>query len=338
MNDAHHGLPGATFAEARYSSTCGPRVRAAVSRTPRWLLAMRQRRGAERAAAAAGRSDGRGADRGRRHGGGRGALRPGGWRAGPGPRRASLVAAAVLLGRALDVGDPLAEAVRVVDRLARRHPRLLDLLGVVQEPLDLQLRLLRVARVLALVPDPDAHLEEPDRVGVAEVEVLHARLDQRGHQRQLRRQAALLGLPGHPRRDLLLRRVVARVGVRARRRARRAASRRRAAAATAAAAGLRRLDGLQEHLRVAAAPCSASRGLGGDRLQEEPASPAWASACGCGRRGGAPAATGAAATAARRRPPARPRAPRPAGAAPARRGRLGAPSTATSCGRLPVAR
>ena len=38
-------------------------------------------------------------------------------------------------------------------------------------------------------------------------------LDERGHQRQLRRQAALLRLAGHPRGDLLARRAVARVGV-----------------------------------------------------------------------------------------------------------------------------
>ena len=124
-----------------------------------------------------------------------------------------LVAAAVLRGGALDVGDPLAELVRVGDRLARDEPLALDRLGLVEEPLDLQLGLLRVAGVGALVPDPDAHLEEADRVGVAEVEVLHARLDERGHQRQLRRQPALLRLAGHPGGDLLARRVVARVGV-----------------------------------------------------------------------------------------------------------------------------
>ena len=124
-----------------------------------------------------------------------------------------LVAAAVLLGGALDVGDPLAELVRVGDRLARDEPLALDRLGLVEEPLDLQLGLLGVAGVGALVPDPDAHLEEADGVGVAEVEVLHARLDERGHQRQLRRQAALLRLAGHPGGDLLARGAVAGVGV-----------------------------------------------------------------------------------------------------------------------------
>ena len=122
---------------------------------------------------------------------------------------AQLVAAAVLLGGALDVGDPLAELARVVDRLAGREALLLDLLGGVEEPLGLQLGLLGEAGVLALVPDPDAHLEEADRVGVAEVEVLDARLHERGHDRQLLGQPALLGLLAEPRRELLLRRVVA---------------------------------------------------------------------------------------------------------------------------------
>jgi hypothetical protein len=35
MNEAHHGFPGATLAEARYLSTCGP-VFVPTSRTPRW--------------------------------------------------------------------------------------------------------------------------------------------------------------------------------------------------------------------------------------------------------------------------------------------------------------
>ena len=184
-----------------------------------------------------------------------------------GLRELLLVAVAVLLGGPLDVGDPLAVGVRVVDRLARRHPLLLDLLGGVQEPLDLQLRLLRVAGVLALVPDPDAHLEEPDRVGVAEVEVLHAGLDERGHQRQLRRQPALLGLPGHPGGDLLLRRVVARIGVGRGRgdrgqigdgRARDGA--RRSAGFGGSTAFRNSCDSLALLLR---------RGLGGDRLQEQ---------------------------------------------------------------------
>ena len=96
-----------------------------------------------------------------------------------------LVAAAVLLGGALDVGDPVAVLVRVGDRLARGDALLLDGLGLVEEPLDLQLGLLREAGVRALVPDPDAHLEEADGVRVAEVEVLHPRLDERGHDRQL---------------------------------------------------------------------------------------------------------------------------------------------------------
>src|SRR4051812_16100603 len=39
-NDAHHGLPGATFAAARYWSTCGPEF-VPTSRTPRWDWATR---------------------------------------------------------------------------------------------------------------------------------------------------------------------------------------------------------------------------------------------------------------------------------------------------------
>ena len=111
---------------------------------------------------------------------------------------AERVAAAVLLGGALDVGDPLAELLRVGDRLAARDALLLDRLGLVEEPLELQLGLLGEALVGALVPDPDAHLEEADRVGVAEVEVLDAGLDERRHHRQLAREPALLGLLGHP--------------------------------------------------------------------------------------------------------------------------------------------
>src|SRR3954449_11662492 len=33
-NDAHHGFPGATLAEARYWSTCGPTFAPPISRTP----------------------------------------------------------------------------------------------------------------------------------------------------------------------------------------------------------------------------------------------------------------------------------------------------------------
>ena len=153
-----------------------------------------------------------------------------------------LVAAAVLLGGALDVGDPLAELVRVGDGLAAREPLLLDALGGVEEPLGLQLGLLGEAGVLALVPDPDAHLEEADRVGVAEVEVLDARLDERRHHRQLLGQPALLCLAAEPGGELLLRRVVAGIRVGPARRPRRRRPPRRAAplgggAAAAAACG-----------------------------------------------------------------------------------------------------
>src|ERR671910_2250448 len=41
VNDAHHGLPGGTPAAARYSSTCGPVLAPPVSRTPRWVCAIR---------------------------------------------------------------------------------------------------------------------------------------------------------------------------------------------------------------------------------------------------------------------------------------------------------
>ena len=125
------------------------------------------------------------------------------------------VAAAVLRGGALDVRDPFAELLRVGDRLAACDALLLDLLGGVEEPLDLQLGLLGEALVVALVPDPDAHLEEADGVGVAVVEVLDAGLHERRHHRQLLREPALLGLLAHPRRELCLRRVVARVAARA---------------------------------------------------------------------------------------------------------------------------
>src|SRR3954469_23280520 len=39
-NDAHHGLPGATLAAARYSSTCLPRFAPPTSATPSWVLAI----------------------------------------------------------------------------------------------------------------------------------------------------------------------------------------------------------------------------------------------------------------------------------------------------------
>ena len=97
-------------------------------------------------------------------------------------------------------------------------------------------------------------------------------LDQRGHQRQLRREPALLRLAGHPGGDLLARRVVARVGVRRRggdgggvdHAARRGAPAgaadglRRRGGRGRGGARLRRLDGLQERLRVARALACAS--------------------------------------------------------------------------------
>ena len=107
-------------------------------------------------------------------------------RAGPGPPRARA-------GSGRGTARPGARRRRSIRRselgssigLPAATRAVLDLLGLVEEPLDLQLGLLGVAGVVALVPDADAHLEEADGVRVAEVEVLHARLDQRGHDRQL---------------------------------------------------------------------------------------------------------------------------------------------------------
>ena len=276
--DAHHGLPGPTWAAARYLSTSAP-VLTPVSWTPSWVWAicsadapsvLEPEPGAAAAAASTmpgtpaddataaggpagawaamnrpeppffapaasataamnwpdwpgpGGARGRGGDRRARNRGRGSGGRDGGRRGRGGGRlaeqavglaEAQPVAAAVLLGGALDVGDPVAELVRVGDGLAAGDPLLLDRLGLVEEPLDLQLGLVGEAGVGALVPDPDAHLEEADGVGVAEVEVLHAGLDQRGHDRQLLGQAALLRLAAHPRGDLGLRGVVAGVGV-----------------------------------------------------------------------------------------------------------------------------
>src|SRR4051794_28845461 len=122
---------------------------------------------------------------------------------------AQLVPAAVFGRRPLDVGDPLPVALRVVDGLAGRNARGLDLDGVVDEPLELKLRALWIAGVLALVPDAVAHLEEPQRVPVAACEVPHAGFDEGRHHGKLGRQAAGLRLPRHPRGDVPLRGVVA---------------------------------------------------------------------------------------------------------------------------------
>ena len=100
----------------------------------------RERGGGGRRRARSGRGRGGGDRRGRR---GRAGLaeQP------VGLAEAQAVAAAVLLGRALDVRDPVAELVRVGDGLAGGDPLLLDRLGLVEEPLDLELGLLREARV-----------------------------------------------------------------------------------------------------------------------------------------------------------------------------------------------
>ena len=131
---------------------------------PRRRRRAARRRGGRAAAAAAG-STGRGGGAGarrcasrplassRRSGSGRGTARRGARRRRSSRRTAS--------GRSID--------------WPRDDALLLDRLGLVEEPLDLQLGLLREAGVRALVPDADAHLEEADGVGVAVVEVLHAR-------------------------------------------------------------------------------------------------------------------------------------------------------------------
>ena len=89
-----------------------------------------------------------------------------------------LVAAAELFGGAFDVGDPFAELAGVVDRLAAADALGFDGFGLVEEPVELFVGVVGVAGVVALVPDAQAHLEEADGVGVAEVEVLQAGFDQ----------------------------------------------------------------------------------------------------------------------------------------------------------------
>jgi hypothetical protein len=126
-----------------------------------------------------------------------------------------LVAIAVLLRGPLDVGDPVAPLARVLQEghVPAGDALLLLVQRVVDEPLELELRLVPVAGVLALVPDRRAHLEVADRVRVAEVDVRHPGLHQRGHDRQLAGEARLVRLARHPRGDLLLGSVVARVDV-----------------------------------------------------------------------------------------------------------------------------
>ena len=77
---------------------------------------------------------------------------------------AQLVAPAVGTRGILHVSHPLAVAAGIVDRLAAGDPLLLDGHRLVEEPLELQLGVVRIAGVGALVPDSDTHLEEPDRV------------------------------------------------------------------------------------------------------------------------------------------------------------------------------
>src|SRR3954454_4797762 len=106
------------------------------------------------------------------------------------------VAVAVLRGRVLDVGDPVAPCRGILAEagVAGFDPCPLHGQGPVDEPLRLQLGTVAIAEVVARVPDPDAHLEEARRVGVAAGKVLDARLDERGHHGQLRWQPGLLRL------------------------------------------------------------------------------------------------------------------------------------------------
>ena len=96
--------------------------------------------------------------------------------------------------------------------------------------------------------------KKPTRVGVAEVEVLQAGLHEGGHDGELWRQVALLGLLGHPGGELLPGRVVARVCAADRREVDRGRGRvRRGRRRGGDACGLLvRLHGLQEQGRVAA--------------------------------------------------------------------------------------
>ena len=124
-NDAHHGLPGETPAAARYWSTCGPVFAPPISCTPFWDWAKRSAAApselppppAERRPPRRPRPPAAGAGAARRLRGGRG-RRPARDPQQPSVVELGLVAAAVLLGGAFDVGDPVAVLVRVVDRLA----------------------------------------------------------------------------------------------------------------------------------------------------------------------------------------------------------------------------
>jgi len=72
-----------------------------------------------------------------------------------------LVAAAVLLGGELDVGDPVAVLVGVVDRLAGGDALGLDGFGAVQEPVDLLLGGRLVINKKNAVPDAQRIWKNP---------------------------------------------------------------------------------------------------------------------------------------------------------------------------------
>ena len=116
-----------------------------------------------------------------------------------------LVATAQLFGRALHVGDPFAVVVRVGGESARPGKcRLVD------EPLQLQVHVVRESRVGPVVPDAFAHREVAHGVGIAGVQVAQAGLHQRTHDRQLGRQPRGDRATRHPARDLFARSVVRR--------------------------------------------------------------------------------------------------------------------------------
>ena len=98
--------------------------------------------------------------------------------------QARLVGASVLLRGPLDVGDPLSPASlgRTVPGIGG-EPGGLDGERLVDEPLELERRVGRVAGVLALIPDARPHREEADAVRLPVAEIGHARLDERRHHR-----------------------------------------------------------------------------------------------------------------------------------------------------------
>jgi hypothetical protein len=91
-----------------------------------------------------------------------------------------LVAAAELLGRPFDVGDPLAPGdLGHVE--PGGEPAFTDEQGLVAEPLELELRVFGEAGVRAAVPQADAHLEVTHRVDVGELQVSETGLLERRH-------------------------------------------------------------------------------------------------------------------------------------------------------------